>query len=69
MARDPKRLKADDVEELIAAKIGVSQRTVRRYLRDDPLPKPSPVEQEQPWITDGISRRTWYRRRKQMTKP
>jgi hypothetical protein len=45
----------------VAKKIGVSTRTVRRYLKGR-LPFAT-AEGEKPWKREGISRATWYRRR------
>ena len=68
MARYANGLKMSECEKLIAAKLGVSTRTVRRYRRVDLRAKLPTNEQLKPWAADGISRRTWYRRRHQKAK-
>lgn len=49
----------------IAAKLGVHERTVRRYVarpREEYLA--NTISAQKPWEPLGISRATWYRRRK-----
>jgi len=64
MGRLHSKPRIGDFEQMLADRLELSTRTVRRYLRSKPVPKPAPTEQLKPWIALGISRRTWYRRRK-----
>ena len=55
-----------------AVQCGVSHQTVARVIkREAPLllvTRPEPLSERRPWERQGISRRTWYRRRKKARK-
>lgn len=62
-ARRPKPMR-DFVEQTSR-----SARTIRRYLAEDRADYLArSLERAAPWITEGISRATWYRRRRAATK-
>ena len=63
MARRVNGQGVGEIEKIIAARLGVTPRTARRYLRHNSQPKSPRTEQLKPWVVEGISRRTWYRRR------
>ena len=63
-AARPRRRKRLSAAEL-AARLGCSERTARRYQAEPRQEfEQRSLERQQPWQAEGISRSTWFRRRK-----
>lgn len=62
-ARRPKPMR------VFVEQTGRSERTIRRYLAEDRADYLArSLERIAPWIAEGISRSTWFRRRRAATK-
>ena len=62
---DPSRRRRDDTAETIARRVGKSPRTVRRHVAEPRAEyEAGSIQCVKPWLVHGISRSTWYRRRK-----
>lgn len=63
-AHDPRKRKRMTARQLAAA-LGCSERTARRYRAERRSDyELSSREKAKPWIHEGLSRATWFRRRR-----